>query len=180
MCSSRCRRLARKFDKSARCEPLVGCYSRFPEPVKPRQGQSIAEPTLNVFLPVKMERLMNQKSTSISAGIHIGVPFRTGGLNFDRRTAPIAVRLYSGPRLRITCTFGEFGHRRTRLLKIWIAPSSMSDPNHFEWENMVEQVKRAIRTKVLGSYRNGQAGLARENRFSRSGGSTSDELRILA
>jgi hypothetical protein len=45
-------------------------------------------------------------------------------------------------------------------LNLWseaniIGPLSMSDPNGFEWVNVVERVKRAIRTKVLESYRNG-------------------------
>jgi len=45
-------------------------------------------------------------------------------------------------------------------LNLWseaniIGPLSMSDPNEFEWVNVVEQVKKAIRTKVLESYHNG-------------------------
>ena len=31
-----------------------------------------------------------------------------------------------------------------------------ADPNHAEWEAVVEQVKKVIRQKVLDSYRNGQ------------------------
>jgi hypothetical protein len=45
-------------------------------------------------------------------------------------------------------------------LNLWseaniIGPLSLNDPNEFDWENVVEQVKRAIRTKVLESYHNG-------------------------
>ena len=45
-------------------------------------------------------------------------------------------------------------------LNLWseaniIGPLSISDPNGFDWENVVEQVKRAIREKVLESFKNG-------------------------
>jgi hypothetical protein len=37
-------------------------------------------------------------------------------------------------------------------------------PSQFpeEWENTIEKVKKAIRTKVLDSYRNGQAAVPRQ------------------
>ena len=38
-----------------------------------------------------------------------------------------------------------------------IGPLFNTDPNQEDWEPAVEQVKKAIRTKVLESYRNGQA-----------------------
>ena len=37
-----------------------------------------------------------------------------------------------------------------------IGPLFNTDPNQEDWEEAVEQVKKAIRTKVLESYRNGQ------------------------
>jgi hypothetical protein len=37
-----------------------------------------------------------------------------------------------------------------------VGPLSMNDPQALDWENVVEQVKKAIRAKVLESYRNGQ------------------------
>ena len=37
-----------------------------------------------------------------------------------------------------------------------VGPLSSADPNHEEWQAVVEQVKKAIRQKVLDSYRNGQ------------------------
>lgn len=45
-------------------------------------------------------------------------------------------------------------------LNLWseaniIGPLSMSDPNESDWPKVVEQVKTAIRTKVLESYHNG-------------------------
>jgi hypothetical protein len=38
-----------------------------------------------------------------------------------------------------------------------VGPLSITDPNERDWEDVVAQVKKAIRTKVLESYRNGQA-----------------------
>jgi hypothetical protein len=44
-----------------------------------------------------------------------------------------------------------------------VGPLASADPNHQDWEIAVEQVKKALRTKVLESYRNGQkAGPRRE------------------
>ena len=37
-----------------------------------------------------------------------------------------------------------------------VGPLSSAGPNHQEWPAVVEQVKKAIRQKVLDSYRNGQ------------------------
>ena len=37
-----------------------------------------------------------------------------------------------------------------------IGPVFNIDPNHEEWEAVVEQVKKAVRQKVLDSYHNGQ------------------------
>ena len=37
-----------------------------------------------------------------------------------------------------------------------IGPLFNTDPNQDDWENAVAQVKKAIREKVLESYRNGQ------------------------
>jgi hypothetical protein len=37
-----------------------------------------------------------------------------------------------------------------------VGPLSSADPNHETWPAVVEQVKKAIRQKVLESYRNGQ------------------------
>lgn len=56
-------------------------------------------PNPSLVLTLKMRRVVNQKSTSINAGSGNGIPFRTAGLNCDRRTAPIAIRLNAGPRL---------------------------------------------------------------------------------
>jgi len=38
-----------------------------------------------------------------------------------------------------------------------IGPLAVTDANQTDWEPAVFQVKKAIRTKVLESYRNGQA-----------------------
>jgi hypothetical protein len=38
-----------------------------------------------------------------------------------------------------------------------IGPLFHSDPNQADWEDAVARVKKAIRAKVLDSYRNGQA-----------------------
>jgi len=38
-----------------------------------------------------------------------------------------------------------------------VGPIFNTDPNQDNWEEAVAQVKKAIRTKVLESYRNGQA-----------------------
>lgn len=38
-----------------------------------------------------------------------------------------------------------------------LRPLFATDPNQEDWENVEELVKRAIREKVLQSYRNGQA-----------------------
>jgi hypothetical protein len=37
-----------------------------------------------------------------------------------------------------------------------VGPLLSADPNQQNWQTVVEQVKKAIRTKVLDSYRNGQ------------------------
>ena len=47
-----------------------------------------------------------------------------------------------------------------------IGPLLQIDPNQEDWEEAVEPVKKAIRTKVLESYRNGQgAGPRRSSGF---------------
>jgi hypothetical protein len=38
-----------------------------------------------------------------------------------------------------------------------VGPLFHTDPNQDDWEDRVAQVKKAIRTKVLDSYRNGQS-----------------------
>ena len=38
-----------------------------------------------------------------------------------------------------------------------LRPLFGTDPNQDDWANVEEQIKKAIRTKVLESYRNGQA-----------------------
>ena len=38
-----------------------------------------------------------------------------------------------------------------------IGPLMHSDPTHSEWDGAVAEVKKAIRSKVLESYRNGQS-----------------------
>ena len=37
-----------------------------------------------------------------------------------------------------------------------VLPLASEDPKHEDWQTVVEQVKKAIRQKVLESYRNGQ------------------------
>jgi len=37
-----------------------------------------------------------------------------------------------------------------------VLPLASEDPKHDDWQTVVEQVKKAIRQKVLDSYRNGQ------------------------
>ena len=44
-----------------------------------------------------------------------------------------------------------------------------SDPNQDDWEKVEDQVKKAIRTKVLESYHNGQRTPARPQRGGRYG-----------
>ena len=52
-----------------------------------------------------------------------------------------------------------------------IGPLETNDPKlHEEWTSVVEQVKKAIRTKVLESYRNGQAVGPRQPRQPQKGG----------
>jgi hypothetical protein len=52
-----------------------------------------------------------------------------------------------------------------------IGPLETNDPAlHEEWIPVVQQVKKAVRTKVLESYRNGQAASPRQARQPQRGG----------
>ena len=53
-----------------------------------------------------------------------------------------------------------------QALDLWsdanvVLPLASEDPKHEDWQTVVEQVKQAIRQKVLESYRNGQQATAK-------------------
>ena len=50
-----------------------------------------------------------------------------------------------------------------------VGPLFNTDTNQQDWESVVEQVKKAIRTKVLESYHNGQQQPARARKPGRGG-----------
>jgi len=50
-----------------------------------------------------------------------------------------------------------------------IGPLSVTSANDRDWESEAAQVKKAIRGKVLESYRNGQAAGPRKAPYARSG-----------